>query len=272
MKNKLHSRWTPKTKIHIAVIKATHIHMVLNTRKWIQNHNVCSNNNANMELNTTWHTSGSSNSNTWRTKSEIQHVERIDRRIVKIVLKSQKYTIPITILSIYAPRKGYKQETRTQRWIQVDQILNAVPKTHLCIWRTDANGQLGNRNRDAPEHAKIIGMNTTANKTGRWNGKSIQKLCIAHDAIPMNTWKRRHGQQQHYPLEAATWISPDGETYRRIDYILINQKYRNFIRETHALHNWRSDTEQRQHAAIKMEICLHLKHSFPREDHRENGT
>ena len=93
---------------------------------------------------------------------------------------------------------------KTQRWNNVRQLLENTPKTHLNIWRTDANVQLGNRNRNKPELAKIMGMGTNAEETESGNGKAIQNLCIKHEMIPMNTWRRNPGRTEHDPDSAIT--------------------------------------------------------------------
>ena len=74
--------------------------------------------------------------------------------------------------------------------------MKTIPKTHLRIWRTDANGQLGNRDRNNTSINKIIGMNTMARTTEPGNGNALQKICINHEMIPMNTWRRNPQTKQ----------------------------------------------------------------------------
>ena len=68
------------------------------------------------------------------------------------------------------------------------------------------------------------------------------------------------------PLNKSTCASPDGETYRQIDYILINRQYRNFVRETNPIYAWIVNMEQqRQHAVVKMELRLHFLGNYSRK-------
>jgi len=197
------------------------------------------------------------------THQHIHQIARIDHRILKTELKSNKATSHITILTSYAPRKCYKHEIRDQNRKALGQVLPRIPRKHLCIWCADANGQLGNRSKTAQEITKIVGQNTMAETTEKGNGKAIRKLCIKHEMLPMNTWRRTHGQTKRDPIETATWISPDGKVHRQIDYIAINQEYRKFARWTHTIRNWRGNMEQqRQHASIKMEIQLNFKKRY----------
>ena len=78
---------------------------------------------------------------------------------------------PISVIITYAPHSGYSGEERTKHWKQVKLVLESTPKTHVILWCTDANGQLGNRLRTQPELAKIIGMNTKAIKQKTETGK-----------------------------------------------------------------------------------------------------
>ena len=89
----------------------------------------------------------------------------------------------------------------------------------------------------------------------------------------MNTWRRNPGQTKHDPDEAITWISPNGKTLRQIDYILINQKYRNWVRRVFAEHSWRGNMEQnRQHSAIIMKIQVRHKHNYFTKPPKKTGT
>ena len=87
-------------------------------------------------------------------QQHIHQITRGDRRILKITLKSNRSSIPITIISSYAPHKGYKNETRNPQWAKLEQTIEDIPQIHLCIWGADANGQIGNRNKTTPEANK----------------------------------------------------------------------------------------------------------------------
>ena len=82
--------------------------------------------------------------------------------------------------------------------------------------------------------------------------------------ISTNTWERNTGEKQHDPIDAATWIRPNGKVQRQIAYIAISQKYSNFVRTTYTVRNWRGNMEQQtQLAVIRMGIKLRFgKHYF----------
>jgi len=81
------------------------------------------------------------------TPPYISTIKRVDRRITTVALQSEKATTPITILTTYAPHKGYSAKERKQHWDNVEETIQLIPKSHMLIWNTDANGQLGRQNK-----------------------------------------------------------------------------------------------------------------------------
>ena len=85
----------------------------------------------------------------------------------------------------------------------------------------------------------------------------------------MKTWRRQPRQTKHEPEDISTLVRPCGAVKRQIDYITVNKKYRNCARKAYAIQEWRANQEQRHHAAVKLEICLHLKKQYcatPKQD------
>ena len=138
----------------------------------------------------------------------VKQTERIDRRILKIILTSKNATAPITVLATYAPHMGYTVGERKQHWILSQETIKQIPTTNLRIWCADANGQLGNRNRTHPNINKIIGMITIERTTEPGNGKRLQDICAQHSLIPMTTWRRQPRQTKHEPEDISTWGAP----------------------------------------------------------------
>ena len=106
-----------------------------------------------------------------------------------VTLQSDNATTPITILTTYAPHKGYTATERKQHWDKVEDTIQLIPKRHMLIWNTDANGQLGRTNQEQ-QHAHIIGPYANGGETEKGNGQRLYNACKTHNMIPMNTWKR----------------------------------------------------------------------------------
>ena len=69
-----------------------------------------------------------------------------------VTLQSNKAITPITILTTYAPRKGYTATERKQHRGKVEETIQQIPEGHMLIWNTDANGQLGRGNQENKTH------------------------------------------------------------------------------------------------------------------------
>ena len=105
--------------------------------------------------------------------------------------------------------------------------------------------------------------------------------------IPANTWKQAplatdekeaigkfHIQKKRRKSKKNlnTWISPDGQVRRQIDYVMIDQTYRNTVRRACAIQGWRGNmAQQRQHATMRMDINLILVGNYHKKPHPETG-
>jgi len=112
-----------------------------------------------------------------------------------VTLQDNKSLTPITILTTYAPNKGYTATERKQHWGKVEETIQQIPKSHMLIWRTDANGQLSERKPD-PQYKHIVGPYTNTNETETGNGQRLCNACKTNNLIPMNKWKRPPLNQQ----------------------------------------------------------------------------
>ena len=80
----------------------------------------------------------------------------------------------------------------------------------------DFNWKVGNLRED-----KIVGPYGLGIRND--NGSRLIEFCKRHDLTITNTWFEQKETRRH------TWISPDGVTKNQIDYVLVNQRYRNSI-------------------------------------------
>merc|ERR1712112_337150 len=86
-------------------------------------------------------------------------IKRQSSRVIRVTLDQDKAIMPIHVISTYAPHSGHNEETRQQHWQDVQELLNKTSKQHLIIWGSDANGQLGNRNKtEEAKHTRHAGQ------------------------------------------------------------------------------------------------------------------
>ena len=92
-------------------------------------------------------------------QQNVIQIKRQSSRAIRVTLDQAKATMPIQIISTYAPHSGHKEETRQQHWIDVNELLNKTSKQHLIIWGADANGQIGNNEKPTKQSTKTINTN-----------------------------------------------------------------------------------------------------------------
>ena len=93
-----------------------------------------------------------------------------------VTLSHKNALTPITILTTYAPHKGYSAQEREKQRGQVDNAIQQIPKRHMTIWRTDSNGQLGKDDQDN-KNKHIIGPYTNAEETEKGNAQMLYNTC-----------------------------------------------------------------------------------------------
>ena len=100
------------------------------------------------------------------------------------------------------------------------------------------------RKHDTYEHMR----KATSNKRRETNNKTKRRQRTAKNEIELNNLN--------------TWTIQGGQVERKIDYITIN-KYRNTVRKERAEQHWRGNmAQQRQRAAIRLEIMLKLVRNY----------
>jgi len=194
----------------------------------------------------------------------------------------------ITILTKYAPHKGYTATERKTHWGEVEQTIANIPKIHMTIWCTDANGQLGRKNQD-PNSKHIIGPYTPwRNRKRKW-AKTIPRM--QNNLIPTNAWKmpkltigekhdyentkKRRTPNKNYSNTQTerNHMDKHQQQDRQIDYVMINQRFRNSIRTAQSIPGWKANMHQgEQQNAIYMQICLKLMKNYRKDCNPETGT
>ena len=210
--------------------------------------------------------------------------------------------MPIHIISTYAPHNGHTEETKRRHWEDVQELLNKTCKQHPIIRGEDANGQLGNRNREEEEKyakkgqigRKIIGPYTRARQAEKGNGARLHRICRIQQMIPMTTWEKpkiiKQDRWKQQPGDATrgagerklgkymtTWTSPNGNIRGQIDYIMINAKHRNTTRTAQRNIQWHGNMHQIQQNRVqtmKLYYNAHKKYKkpIPAETGKERNT
>ena len=90
---------------------------------------------------------------------------------------------PLSIVATYAPHQGYTTQEKQDRWGNVQQALEQIPKHHMTIWGTDATGKLGRESTHThpPKNIKkIIGPQTIQKHHEKGNRVKLANICKKH--------------------------------------------------------------------------------------------
>ena len=125
-------------------------------------------------------------------------IKRQSSRAIRVTLGQAKATMPIQVISTYAPHSGHREEIRQQHWNDVNELLNKTSKQHLIIWGAGANGQIGSNDkingirqkRQTAKMKSIIGPYTKIKHIEKGNGADLHRICKQQQMIPMATWRK----------------------------------------------------------------------------------
>ena len=87
----------------------------------------------------------------------------------------------------------------------------------------DFNGKVGKATLSTTVHGKF-GLGERNER-----GSALIELCSTNNLLITNTLF------EHHPRHQYTWTSPDGKTRNQIDYILISQKWRSYVKNVKTL-------------------------------------
>lgn len=125
--------------------------------------------------------------------------------------------VNINLIQIYAPTTDYSNEDVDQFYKQISDIIKPLPQHDINIIMGDFNAKLG-KGRTG-EHIGDFGLGERNER-----GDTLSAFAAEHDLIVTNTFF------QHHPRRLYTWKSNDGKTRNQIDFVLINKRFRNCIK------------------------------------------
>merc|ERR1712112_467459 len=103
-----------------------------------------------------------------------------------------------------------------------------------------------------------IGPWTLGDRLGNINSINLAECCDQYDWVASNTHFIPKNQNKR---NLATWHSNDGQLEKQIDYVLINKRYRNWVKNVCNQHNANTSTPM-QHKAVIINIQVTLKNNY----------
>ena len=132
--------------------------------------------------------------------------------------------VKLTIIVCYAPTNN---ETRSGDvankdafYHQLDDLTSGIPKHDVQIIIGDINAQIGN---DTSTWKLVLGSHAEGDLND--NGIRLLSFCQAHNLVVGSSLF------PHKRIHKVTWNSPNGKTTNQIDHTLVNQKWRNTLKD-----------------------------------------
>src|SRR6187399_193607 len=151
----------------------------------------------------------------------VMHYEAISDRIM--LLRLQATPVNMLVIQVYAPCEDEEDDKKDKFYEMLDQVIADNRKGREClIVMGDFNGKVGeNREED------IVGPFGLGSRNE--NGQYVVDFCTRHKLHVTNTWFQQKISAQH------TWVSPDGVTKNQIDYVLVDKRFRQGVRNSKSM-------------------------------------
>jgi len=150
----------------------------------------------------------------------IQSFQMVSERIICVKIRAKP--VDLIVIQTYAPTSDAAQAEVDEFYHQIDDVVKTQKKYQDClIVMGDFNSKVGDKKEDDIVGPYGLGLRND-------NGQSLIECCQRHNLMISNTWFQTKIRSRH------TWTAPDGKTKNQIDYILIDKRYRNGIRNSKA--------------------------------------
>lgn len=133
-----------------------------------------------------------------------------------ILVKLYGKPMDINIIQVYAPTSEAEEVEIDQFYENVDNVLMQCKRHEINIVMGDLNAKVGKGRVD-----RVVGPFGLGERNDR--GDRFVEWCQEKAQIVVNTWFR------HHKRHLWTWKAPGDGVRNQIDYITINERYRNAI-------------------------------------------
>ena len=133
-----------------------------------------------------------------------------------ILIKIAGTPININVIQVYAPTTTHPDEEIEDLYEKLEEVKTQCKAHDINIIMGDINAKVGELG-----DGQVSGNYGLGTRNER--GERFIEWCRTNNQVIMNTWFR------HHPRHRWTWRSPGGIYKNQIDYITINQRFRNSI-------------------------------------------
>ena len=139
-----------------------------------------------------------------------------------IMLVAREEEGPLTIFQIYAPDSNYSDEMSQEFYDKLQEEINKLPNNNKYMLLGDFNAKVGSLVND--EWKGVIGKFGLGEMNER--GLELLQFCAINNVTITNTLFK------HSEIRRITWVSPDMKTRNQIDYIIVQQKIKPFVKNS----------------------------------------
>jgi len=134
-----------------------------------------------------------------------------------MIIKLKGTPVNINIVQAYAPTSTSSELDLEMFYHQLDEAMSICKSSEMKIVMGDFNAKIGEGRQN-----QIVGPHGLGVRNER--GDVLVEWCEEKELTATNTWFKQHKRRLY------TWKSPDEQTRNQIDYILVNQRFRNAVR------------------------------------------
>ena len=138
-------------------------------------------------------------------------------RMISVRLQGKPFNI--TVIKVYAPTSNAEEAEVEWFYEDLQDLLELTPKKDVLFIIGDWNAKVGSQ--ETPGVTGKFGLGVR-NKAGR----RLIEFCQENALVIANTLFQQHKRRLY------TWMSPDGQHWNQIDYILCSQSWRSSKQST----------------------------------------
>ena len=152
------------------------------------------------------------------TKSMIGYWALFDRMIL---VKFRGKPFDISVTQVYTPTIDADSDEKESFYEEVDGAISQCKSQDIVLVMGDLNTKVGEGNEE-----DIVGPHGLGTRNEL--GEMLVNWRKGNDLMITNTWLLNHKQRKY------TWVSQNSKTHNQIDYIMINKRFRNAVKQSNS--------------------------------------
>ena len=165
----------------------------------------------------------------------------LSERVMVVRLKGRPFDI--SLIQCYAPTADNNDDEIDKFYEKLDEAIKQCRSQDIRIIMGDFNAKVGGQ-RDG----RAVGPFGLGQRNER--GSRLVEWCTANRFVITNTWF------QHHMKNLYTWRSPGDTCRNQIDYIMINERFRNAIKGVRTYPGADCDSD---HNLLMSKLCINLR-------------